>query len=925
MLVPTLLVAALLGQVQVRQEAKDWRLLKSEHFDLYYPSDDLLDRARHFAGLFEDARTRIEKTCGVTLERRISVFLHRSYHDLAASSGNARAATVHPALRASGHAAAAEPAPVLPCCRLARRRAFAFAEPLQDRIFLHCQGSDRWNAWFVRHELVHQLQFQEIFPWRLPSYLIAMKDGIIPQWFWEGFADYGAGIFDGLKDEYVRDLADEHVYSLSEMFDGYPLNHWDYIAVYYLGSMFFRYLEEAVAPDAPARVLQAYRKRLGLTMNRILVKSLGLGRAELEKGFRDWLAKRYAPQREGRGAPSGRITDTREYYRILTGAARWSPDGSKVAWVSIDSLVPEVYVDGRGLLGVRRLFGVDSLHSAPSWSPDGKRVVVAGSFSHRDYLILCDVEGGVEPVRPDLDEVHAPCWSPTGDEIVFSGLKRGTADLYVYSLVTRTLKKLTDDAGDDRHPAWSPDGRHVAFVHEVDGRAELTILELATGARRVPAPTWAQVDHPTWTRDGSGLVVSADVDGVYDAFVVDVAAGSVRRLTKLKGGVHFPQPSPDGKRLLITYQERRSTDVYAVDWAPQDEPGWSQEHRKAEYAPFAPPAPAGEPATPRRRIALDWLMVPVIGESLITPGLQLHATDREYENRLWLSGIFGGSHSWDVAAAYVNARWRPTFGLQGFAGRFDDRVQFGAGPFVDYPLTPYVTLSGGVLARETRILEDELDDVEVTDVGPSLALTLGRQAGWLIFDPSWGFSVTAAAAWYRESYGGDRDLAESWVGFEGSVAPLQDLILWMQARWLRKDGPLVEDEAWRLDQGVRGAGSLEGEDLGTVTLELRFPISRDLRWLPLEFLGVGEWFHLKDVRAFVFADAGFVGDRLGDALERETGAASVGIGLRLDFFAMLWPVTTLRAPARIEGWAGWVMENGEDPSAALGAALRLPF
>ena len=43
-------------EVQVRDEPKDWKLITTEHFNLYYPSDELLPRAREFAGWFEQAR-----------------------------------------------------------------------------------------------------------------------------------------------------------------------------------------------------------------------------------------------------------------------------------------------------------------------------------------------------------------------------------------------------------------------------------------------------------------------------------------------------------------------------------------------------------------------------------------------------------------------------------------------------------------------------------------------------------------------------------------------------------------------------------------------------------------------------------------------------------------------------------------------------
>ncbi|MBI4563418.1 MAG: PD40 domain-containing protein [Planctomycetes bacterium] len=915
-----LAAAALLQfQDQVREEAKDWRLLRTEQFDVYYPSDDMEERARHFAGLFEDARGRLEKSCGAVLKRRVRIFLYRSVHDLASSSANARPRPIHPALR--GREAA--PAPSRPCCRLAQSRAFAFAEPLQDRIFLHCQGSDRWNAWFVRHELVHQLQFQEIFPTRIPSWTIATNDGIIPQWFWEGFADYGAGIFDSEKDEYVRDLLEEHLYDLKELFDGYPLNAHDYIAVYYEGSMFFRFLEEAYGPGTAAKVFQSYARRFPLTMGKILRQALGRDREELEAAFKTWIETLYAARMTGRTAPNERVTDTRSYYRILTGAGRWSPDGKHLAYSSIKDVEPEIYVDEKGLLGLRRLFQVEGLHSPPSWSPDSRRLVLAGWWKNRDYLIFCDLNGGVEDVLLDFDEVTDPAWSPNGEDIVFAGLKHGTADLYCYNLKDRTVVRLTEDTNDDRHPAWSPDGRKLVWIHETDGRTELVMLDIATKTRAVAAKTLAQMDRPLWTPDGKALVVSADVDGVYDAFLVDAVTGKASRLTRFRGGVHFPQVAPDGKTLLFTYFERRGTDLFTVAMNPQEEPRFGQEDRAPWYEQFRPVPPRGERAIKERKWALDWLMFPVIGESLVIPGLQIEVADLDAENTVYLQGVFLGPRSWEAIFSVVNTRYRPTLGVEAIYARDQEFTSFAAGPFVEYPLIPGISTSVGWLARHSRTDLDDAPDDAATDSGPSVSLSVRRQSGWLIFDPSWGFSAHVQASFFKESFGGDRTLAEYGASLEYSYAVLQDLIVWTRGTGLKKVGPLLEDEPYEIEMAVRGADFFEGSELGSGKIELRFPLVRDLLFMPMELVGLGEYLLLKDLRGFGFADVGFVGGG-GDTHRAYSG----GVGLRVDLFVLLWPLTTIRAPLRLEVWRAWGRQDEDPPYDSInatGISISLPY
>src|SRR5579863_10099373 len=85
MTVVPLLFAAALAQVQVRDEPKDWKLLTTSHFNVYYPSDELLPRAREFAGWFEESYVDLVKKTGGE-PRRVHVFLFRSFHDLLEAS-----------------------------------------------------------------------------------------------------------------------------------------------------------------------------------------------------------------------------------------------------------------------------------------------------------------------------------------------------------------------------------------------------------------------------------------------------------------------------------------------------------------------------------------------------------------------------------------------------------------------------------------------------------------------------------------------------------------------------------------------------------------------------------------------------------------------------------------------------------------------
>ncbi len=911
-----LAAAILLGQVQVRDAPKDWRLLKSENFDIYYPADELLPRARQFAGWFEDARERLAAKTG-TAPRRVSVFLYASFHDLLQGSYLGSFGRKPLADRLREEALPERGREIRFCRPNPRSRALALAEPLRDRIFIHCQPSDRWNAWFARHELAHHSQFELVFPWRLPSWLVAAKDPLLAWWWVEGGAEYLAGIFDPRTDEYMRDLARDGLYDLKELFFPDVLNPYDFKATYYEGAYFWRFVEEKYGRSR--ELFRAVGDGLPIPSQAPLQGVVGKPREEIEREFAEYLSAKWATVLEGRGAPAERLTDSRAYYRRRSWGGRWSPDGKRLAWIGDVDVYPDLYVDGRGMFGWRRGVDVGYVVSPPSWSPDSRRLAVVEWTTNRDNIVLVDVDGGTETIRLPFDEIYDPAWSPDGGRIAFTALKHGTSDLYILHLADRRLERLTEDPEGDFQPAWSPDGR-LAYIKEIAGRTVLYVHGRGPVTR-----TWALMEYPQWSPDGKTIMVAADVGGVYDAFAIHPETGKARRLTRFAGGVSYPAWHPDGS-IVVTYFEGRGQDLYRVRVDPQDEPDFDQEDRRAWYDQFRPPEPRGAPEEKTRRWGVNWLMFPVTSMSLIVPGLEFEFGDLDGENAVSISGSAMSSGSWGAGMTVSNTRWRPTVGASVQYGRSGDLIEGGAQPFVNVPLWPFMEVGAGWMGRY-REERDGYDYVaDYFDSGPVASFRFSNQDGYQYRDPAWGWAFGGSAAWLSDHLGGERERREYFGFLEISLDFVQDLILWTRVRWEKAVGrEFLEAELLEIEGAVRGARDLEGVEGGAVTVELRFPIWRDLLWKPFEFLGLGEWLILKDLRGFAFGDAGYVGWEFRHARDDDFGAASAGLGLRLDFSFMLWPLVNGRVPVRLEGWWAIVGQDERDARGAAGWGVQLGF
>ena len=148
--------------------------------------------------------------------------------------------------------------------------------------------------------------------------------------------------------------------------------------------------------------------------------------------------------------------------------ARWSPDGSRIAYVSDATGEDEVYLiaqDGSGA-PEQLTTGGQAMRYAPEWSPAGTHLAL-GDKDGRLYVI--DVE--TKAVIDVADEARGPLrdyvWSPRGGYLAFSmSDPTGFDSIYVWSLSDRALHRITGEFFHEWNPAWDPDGDFLYYLSD---------------------------------------------------------------------------------------------------------------------------------------------------------------------------------------------------------------------------------------------------------------------------------------------------------------------------------------------------------------------------------------------------------------------------------------------------------------------------
>jgi len=154
----------------------------------------------------------------------------------------------------------------------------------------------------------------------------------------------------------------------------------------------------------------------------------------------------------------------------------FSPDGSRIAFMSNRDGNNEIYVMNKDGSGVRRLtFTPNASESTPTWSPTGGQIAFTSDRTGTPQIyIMSSLDGsGVTKVTSESYADRAT-WSPAPfNEIAYAARTGPGFDIKVINLSTREVIQLTHGEGSNESPAYSPNGRHIAFMSTRKGNAQI--------------------------------------------------------------------------------------------------------------------------------------------------------------------------------------------------------------------------------------------------------------------------------------------------------------------------------------------------------------------------------------------------------------------------------------------------------------------
>ncbi|HYH81995.1 MAG TPA: LpqB family beta-propeller domain-containing protein [Longimicrobium sp.] len=180
-----------------------------------------------------------------------------------------------------------------------------------------------------------------------------------------------------------------------------------------------------------------------------------------------------------------------------------SPDGRRLAWV-IPGAGGNTKVwagNANATSGTAAVSPADAdgIESSPNWADSTRLAFGAASASSSDIYGLTlngtpPLAGGVPTLLAGGERAEVePAWSPDGTKVAFASNRTGDTELYILTVSTGAVTRVTTRAGSDATPSWLKDGR-IVYSCIQGAQFRLCVVDPANpaGASIIPTPFQAQ-------------------------------------------------------------------------------------------------------------------------------------------------------------------------------------------------------------------------------------------------------------------------------------------------------------------------------------------------------------------------------------------------------------------------------------------------
>ncbi|MFZ6033584.1 MAG: hypothetical protein ACOYVE_09790 [Melioribacter sp.] len=875
------------GRNKVQYESFKWKLIKTEHFNIYYY--DNFERIAEIGARFaEESFEELKVKFNHYVTSKIPLIFYNSHIHFQQTN-------------------------TIP--NFIPEGVGGFFEFLKGRVVIPYPGSLKDFRHVIKHELVHVFMTNKIFN-LLRDHRIE-TGRMPPLWFVEGLAEYWSYEWDAQGEMIMRDFLLNNMFIPLEDLSGAG----GYI-IYKEGQSFLEFIAAEFGEDKILFIIENMWRFNSFYDN--LEYSLGLKIKDIGERWEYYLKKKYYPLYESylpHFIGARKLTDAglnfnprifnkdgeKEIYFI--GNHNGYSSVFKLDYDNVDHTQPEVIIEGEKEPEYESFHLLDNTLDL---SEDGLLAFITKS-KERDVIHLYSVIGNNKIKTlgfENLISIRSPKFSNDGKRLLFSATDtKAYVDIYMYDLEKDTLLRLTNDYYADADPVFDKEGKKVIFCSdrtsgEYAQKFNLFELDLSSYAVSYITNINANIRFPRFSPDYKTLYFNCDYDGVYNIWRLNnygVKKDEIEQLTKFVTSV-YSFDFVDDTTLVTSSFEKLSFQFYELNISASG----IYDRIASDYTKIKPAwktdGISSLKGVDRLKYDREYTLDYAVGQLSTDPiygsrGGALFAISDLLGDDRYIFYFYNSAElqseildNFNIALSRINLQKRSNYGygIFHFAGRrydireseefFYERV-YGGFAEIHYPFSVFQRLEASVslansdkelfgefMARKALLMSNTLsfvhDNALWASTGPIDGSRFRIMLGYISDIKFSNLNYYSVIADYRKYFR---------IGYTSAVA-LRGAIFINHGKEARR---FFAGGSWDLRGWPRW--SIRGEKLWLSSVELRFPLI-DRIYIKFPFFGLG----FAGLRGALFFDSGAAWD----SKYKET-LGSVGFGFRLNLFNVI--------------------------------------
>jgi len=219
------------------------------------------------------------------------------------------------------------------------------------------------------------------------------------------------------------------------------------------------------------------------------------------------------------------------------------------------------------LAQLRKVADDTAAATEPAFSPDGSRIAFVTTRDGLPEIYVMDADG-TNAARltnsPAAD--GAPTFTADGQAVVYQSQRTGHRQIFVQPITGSIATQLTQEPGDNSRPTVSPDGELIAFVSNRDGNNDIWLMAKdGSNQRNFTKSPQAREGAPHFLRDGSLAYLLERKDGgrtITQVVRADLVTGKITPLSGSDLVISDFAASPAGDLLGLVVAVQKN--VYRV-------------------------------------------------------------------------------------------------------------------------------------------------------------------------------------------------------------------------------------------------------------------------------------------------------------------------------------------------------------------------